>query len=269
MSELSDNILTIKTVRIVPFRTLINCLKDILIETNITFQKDGMTIMSLDKSHTILVHLHLEASKFEVYNCKKEKIIIGVNMHHFCKLISQIDTDDTLTLYIEDGDYYDGNVTYLSIKFENINIKQCITQKFKLIDPELEESAYPDVKYSSIINMLASDFQKIIRNLATISETVEIKSVGDELFFKSSGLFADTVVHRKESKGAMEFGLKQDSSKIIQGNFSLKNLCYFVKCTGLCDQIEVYLENDRPLIVKYDVSSLGSLKLCLGPLPNS
>ena len=34
-----NNILTIKTVQIAPFRTLMTALKDILIETNISFQK--------------------------------------------------------------------------------------------------------------------------------------------------------------------------------------------------------------------------------------
>ena len=37
-----DNILTIQTVQIAPFRTLMTALKDILLETNITFSKEGM-----------------------------------------------------------------------------------------------------------------------------------------------------------------------------------------------------------------------------------
>ena len=67
----------------------------------------------------------------------------------------------------------------------------------------------------------------------------------------------------------MGFILKQDSSKIIQGEFSLKNLGYFIKCTNLCSQIEIYLENDLPLVVKYDVASLGVIRLCLAAIPNS
>ena len=58
-------------------------LKDILLDTNITFSKDGMRIINMDKSHTILVYLFLKAENFEMYECKQEKIIIGVNMLHF------------------------------------------------------------------------------------------------------------------------------------------------------------------------------------------
>jgi proliferating cell nuclear antigen len=263
------NVLTIKTVQIAPFRTLMTALKDILLETNISFQPDGIRIINMDKSHTILVHLYLAASNFEFYECKKEKIIIGVNMFHLFKLINSIDNDDTLTIYIENADYYDGIVSHLALKFENGDIKQCKTQKLKLIEPEQDELEVPDVKFSSIINLPSADFQKIIRDLSCISDKLEIKSVGNELIFKCQGQFASAEIHRAESDGSMGFIVKQDSSKIIQGEFSLKNLGYFIKCTNLCSQIEMYLENDLPLVVKYDVASLGSIRLCLVPLPSS
>ena len=262
------NVLTIKTVQIAPFRTLMTALKDILLETNISFQPDGIRIINMDKSHTILVHLYLAASNFEFYECKKEKIIIGVNMFHLFKLINSIDNDDTLTIYIENADYYDGIVSHLALKFENGDIKQCKTQKLKLIEPEQDELEVPDVKFSSIINLPSADFQKIIRDLSCISDKLEIKSVGNELIFKCQGQFASAEIHRAESDGSMGFIVKQDSSKIIQGEFSLKNLGYFIKCTNLCSQIEIYLENDLPLIVKYDVASLGSIRLALVPLPS-
>ena len=81
----SKNVLEIKTVQIAPFRTLMTALKDILLETNITFQKDGMRIINMDKSHTILAHLFLDANKFEYYFCKYPKIVIGVNMFQLFK----------------------------------------------------------------------------------------------------------------------------------------------------------------------------------------
>ena len=68
-TETNNNVLTIKTVQIAPFRTLMAALKDILLETNITFKPDGIRIINMDKSHTILAYLHLEAENFEFYEC--------------------------------------------------------------------------------------------------------------------------------------------------------------------------------------------------------
>jgi|UniRef100_A0A6C0HNN0 proliferating cell nuclear antigen len=258
-------ILLIKTVQIAPFRTLMTALKDILIETNITFQKDGMRIVNMDKSHTVLVHLHLLSENFEYYECNKDKIIIGVNVFNLFKLISTVDTEDTLSIYIEDDDYNEGIVENLVLKFENKQKEQCKIQKLKLIEPEQEELAIPDVKFSSIINLPSSDFQKIIRDLNSISDKLEIKSVKSQLIFKCSGSYADVEIIRSESDG-MNF--VQKNNKVIQGEFSLKNLNYFIKCTNLCNQIQLFMENDLPLIIKYNVASLGEIKLGLAPLPS-
>ena len=269
----NKNILTIRTVQIAPFRTLMTALKDILLETNITFSKEGIKIINMDKSHTILAHLSLGANNFEFYECKKDKIIIGVNMFHLFKLINTIDNDDTLSIYIEEADYTDGIVKFLGLKFENGDIKQQKIQKLRLIEPDNEELDVPDVKFSSVLNLPSSDFQKIIRDLGCISDKIEIKSIatqdGAELIFRCTGGFAHAEIRRAESDGGMEFIQKQEVSKIIQGEFSLRNLSYFIKCTNLCSQIEIYLENDLPLVVKYNVASLGEIKLCLAPLPSS
>ena len=276
----NNYVLEMKTVQIAPMRTLMTALKDILLETNIMFSQEtvdsngkvspaGIRIINMDKSHTILAHLFLDALKFEHFYCKYPKIIIGVNMFHLFKLINSIDNDDTLTIYIEEEDYCDGIVEYLGLKFENGDIKQSKIQKLKLIEPDEEELDMPSVKFSSVINLPSSDFQKIIRDLSNISERLEIKSIGNELIFSCSGPFASCKIRRCESDGITEFIKKNEDSTVIQGEFSLKNLGYFIKCTNLCNNIEMFLENDLPLVVKYSVASLGEIKLCLAPLPSN
>ena len=279
MSNNSKYVLEMKTVQIAPVRTLMTALKDILLETNIIFNQEytdssgklipaGIRVINMDKSHTILAHLFLDALKFEHFYCKYPKIVIGVNMLHLFKLINTIDNDDTLTIYIEEKDYSDGIVEYLGLKFENGDIKQSKIQKLKLIEPDEEELDMPSVKFSSIINLPSTDFQKIIRDLSNISERLEIKSVGNELVFSCTGPFASCKISRSESDGITEFVKKCDDTSVIQGEFSLKNLSYFIKCSNLCNNIEMYLENDLPLVVKYNVASLGEVKLCVAPLPS-
>jgi proliferating cell nuclear antigen len=157
----------------------------------------------------------------------------------------------------------------LTLKFENSHINQCKTHRLKLIEPDPDELDYPEVHFSSIITLPSQDFQKIIRDLSGIYYKVEIKSVGTELIFKCVGAFATSEILRSEKDGSMKFEEHPDFSKIIQGEFSLKTLCYFIKCTNLCSQVELYLENDLPLVVKYGVSNLGEIKLCVTSIPYS
>lgn len=271
---MTNNILTIQTIQIGAIKTLMTALKDILLETNITINKTGIKIINMDKSHTILAHLNLYANNFETYECKMDKIIIGVNMMHLFKLINTIDNNDTLTIYIEEDDYNDGIVKYLGLKFENGEIKQQKIQKLRLIEPENEELEIPDVKFSSVLNIPSGDFQKIVRDLNCISDKIEIRSIssndGVELIFKCSGSFAQAEIRRSENEGTMNIiNSSTKVNKIVQGEYSLKNLSYFIKCTNLCNDIEIYLENNLPLVVKYNVASLGEIKLCLAPIPSN
>jgi proliferating cell nuclear antigen len=264
-----DRVLEIQSVQVSPIRNMITALKDVLTDASITFTDKGMKIINFDKTHTILVNVLLHANKFEHYRCDPDKIVVCANTLHLFKLISTMSNDDTLSIYIDKSDYHDGVVSHLGLQYENGDIKQFYTQKLRLIDPDTEELEMPNVEYSTVINMPTTDFQKIIRDMNGISDRIEIKSVGNDLIFSCDGNFASSRIYRTESDGNMNFINKPDASVVVQGEFSLKSLSHFIKCTPLCSNLEIYIGNDLPLIVKYDVASLGTMKLCLASLPSS
>jgi proliferating cell nuclear antigen len=263
-----NNVLTIKTVQIQPIRNIITAIKDILTDATITFTKEGIRIINFDKTHTILVNVMLYANKFEKYVCKPDKIVICANTLHLFKVISTMSNDDTLTMYIENSDYHDGVVSHLGLQYDNGDIRQCYSQKLRLLEPDAEELIVPDIVYSTIINLPSYDFAKICRDMNSISDRIEIRSIYSDLIFSCKGNFASTTIYRSESDGYTEFVHRPpDPSVVIQGVFSSKSLLQFIKCTPLCNQVEIYLSNNLPMIVSYAVASLGSIKLCLAPLP--
>lgn len=264
-----NNVLTIKTVQLQPIKNLVVALKDIIQDSTISFTAEGMKILNFDKTHTIFVNVNLYANRFEEFICIPEKIIICVNTQHLFKVISTMSNDDILTIYIEKDDYRDGIVSELGLQYDNGQIKQCYNQKLRLLEPDTEEMVIPDVEFSTIINLPTAYFQKIIRDLNGISDRLEIKSVGNDLFFSCQGSFAKSQIRRSESDGCLEFIQKPNHSVVVQGEFSLKSLSNFIKCSPLCANLEIYLGNNLPLIIKYNVACLGEIKLCLSPLPSS
>ena len=68
------------------------------------------------------------------------------------------------------------------------------------------------------------DFQKIIRDLGFLSDKVEIKSLDNELIFKCNGSFANVEISRSELNGSLDYKLKPDKKKIIQGVFFFKKI---------------------------------------------
>lgn len=263
-----DNVvMAFQTVRINPIRTLFSCLKEMLGSGNIIFKKEGFYMLEMDNTMIILVHLFMEATKLEYYICKKEKIVIGLKLDHFFKCINSFDTEKTLTICIENEDYSNGVVSCLTLVGQG-NGKTRV-KKIQLAEPENNEHECPDMDYSKIRTFSSPEFTKIIKHMSDISKTLEIKCVGNEIFFTGKGTMSSETDHRiPYNTENNEQDDDEDMTKIVQGVFSLKYLSLFVRCKDLCSQLELYLDNDVPLVIKYDVFNMGVLKLALNPSPN-
>ncbi len=273
--DTSKNVLTMQTIQIAPIRNLYSALKDLVPDVTMIIDKDGMKIINFDKNHTTLVAVKM---KFEKHECVPEKIVVCANSLHLFKLISNTSNDDLFSMYIEKEDYNEGSVSHLGLQYDNGKISQCNNYKLRLFEPEEEELDVPEVSYSAIIHMPSAGFQKIIRDLTGLSDRLKIESVGDDLIFSCEGQFAKSRIFRTEQKSessilddkmdAIRFRKKPDPSVVMCGEFPLKSLNNFIKCTPLSQNLEIYLENNLPLIVKYDIGSdMGDIKLCLSPLP--
>ncbi len=246
-------VLKVMTVQSAAIRILVEALKEILTDANIEFTSEGMKVVKMDSSHTVLVHLKLNAENFEYYECVRP-LTIGINMINFFKLIRTIGNDDTLTLFIEDD-----KMGVLGIRIENGDKNSVTNYKLHLMEIDEESISIPVARFESVITLPSIDFQKIVKDMSNLSDAIEIKSYGSKLIFSCTGDLAqqETII------GEAQFGISftEKSEGIVQGIFSAKHLVSFTKCTNLCNSIEMYLKNDYPLIIKYTCASLGSLKL--------
>jgi proliferating cell nuclear antigen len=253
----SDMLFRIRTVKAAPFRTLIEALKDILTEANIEFDSTGMKIMAMEGTHTILVHLFLEADRFDEWHCP-QKHILGVNMINLFKLVKTMSNNDSIVLYLRKS-------ATDKLGIEILNGEKQMTTRFSLnlIEIDVRPFQIPPVQFSSIITMPSVDFQKIIRDMHTLGETVEIQSASQELVFRCKGDYAEQeTIFSIGQNGLTQSKLPTD---IVQGNFVLKHFVLFTKCTSLCSDISLYLKNDYPIIVEYNVAGLGEIRLALAP----
>ena len=87
--NINDHSLNIKTEQAAAFRILIEALKEILTEANFIFDETGVKLMAMDSTHSILIHMKLDANSFEFFHCPN-KVVVGVNMLNFFKLIKII-----------------------------------------------------------------------------------------------------------------------------------------------------------------------------------
>ena len=63
--EDSNYLVNIKTVQSGAFRVLVDALKEILTDTNIIFDDNGIKLIATDNSHSVLIHMKLHSDRFE------------------------------------------------------------------------------------------------------------------------------------------------------------------------------------------------------------
>ena len=90
----------ISTVQASAFRILIEALKEILTEANFIFDETGIKVIAMDSSHTVLVHLKLNAPEFCSYYCEKQ-VVIGIGLMNMFKLMKTLNNNSVLTLFLD------------------------------------------------------------------------------------------------------------------------------------------------------------------------
>ena len=105
-----------------------------------------------------------------------------------------------------------------------------------------------------------------------IAETIEIRSIDKYLQLSCKGEFCtqETIIGVDNNYSV---NIKKNETNniddIIQGVFNLKYIAIFTKCTNLCQNVEIYLKQEYPLILSYDIANLGTIKLALSPEINN
>jgi proliferating cell nuclear antigen len=250
-----------KTAQTSAIRTLTDALKCILVEVSLMFDKDGIRMVTMDHTHTVLVHLRLHASKFEKfeYNAPSAKLVIGLNTDHLHRIIKTASNDDTITFYIEEEEQ-----NTLGILLEDGEKKQVTRYKLNLLDREDPVIDLPDTEFSTHITMPAMDFQKICRDMTLLGAKVaEIQNTGTTLTFSCKGHFASRTTIMGDSE--TEFSVRK-GHEIVAGTFSLPHLVLFTKCTNLCNTLEIHMKNGWFMMIRYVIANLGSIQLCLMPV---
>ena len=298
--ETDKKILHVMTEHTGPFKILIEVLKELLPEAILEFHKNndedhnvennedsssnsdsddsekksskkkdskkgGLRIMAIDSTRTVLIYLKLDSINFTEYKCTKDKLSLGVNMGYFHKLIKSMEKDDNLKLYVDKDD-----INHLGIIIDNPEKETTTKFKMNLMDLDEDNLEIPPAVFDARVVIPSVEFHKIMREMHGYAEFVEIKCANNKIIFKCKGDYAERETELRESENSIAVQYKKvddpNSVLIVQGIYELKHLVLFGKCTTLCNDIEIYMKNNYPLVIKYTVATLGRLLLCLTPV---
>jgi proliferating cell nuclear antigen len=250
--------LYLKSIQGNAIRTLFEVLKEIVHDVSLRVDPMGVKLLTLDGARCALVYMRLRADAFEEFRCEGQGFTLGVNMASMFKLVKTSGSHDTITMYMDDL-----TSNELGIKIQNAEKNSVTDFKLKLLDVDDEIISLPDVEFDNVITMPSAFFQRLCRDMLNLGDTMVIRSAGNQLVLGCNGDFARQETVIGEADAGMTMTAKTD--KTIEGRFSLKYLSLFCKATNLSNTIELFLKESYPLILKYNVASLGELRFCVAP----
>ncbi len=232
-------------------------------EQNKKKQIGGVVLKEVNKTGKILVFMRLDADKFDVYkyNYHKKKLTLGIDIGNLLKCLKCMSHFDAMTWLVDDED-----INKLIIILESVERKEKKTFKLNLMDIEEETYDISPIQFPYSITLPSADFHKYCKDMIASTEKIEIKATSKKLFFSGKGEIGSIEFEVGETNGGLQIvSTTNNTNEIVQGLFELKFLLIFTKCTNLCNQVTLFLKNDYPIIVTYQVAALGEIKLVLSP----
>ncbi len=258
MSE--EVLFNIRTLQGSVIKSLFDTLKEIIHDVVLTFDSTGIRISAMDGSKVSLVHLKLDAEAFEEYHCPKSHEI-GINVLNMFKLLRSAGSHDSILLR-----YLSSNPHVLEITVQNFDKNSITKFDMKLIEIDSVYIEVNDIDFDTIVTIPSNYFQRLCRDMSDITDYLRIIKKGDELSFNSDFESSTDFASQSTVIGNSNFNTIQTLDQADYDNkFSLKYITGFCKASGLSSVVELYLKESYPLILKYSVGSMGSLKFIIAP----
>jgi len=239
-------------------------LKDLVNEANFDCGSTGISLQAMDSSHVSLVSLFLRAEGFQQYRADRN-LSLGISLASLSKILKCAGNDDTITMKAEDsGDS-------VSFMFETPKQTRLSNFSLKLMDIDSEHLGIPDTEYKCIVKMPAGEFQRIVREISIIGDTVKIAASKDGVRFSVSGDMGSGSIMCKQNAAVDDEKDETVQIKLeeeVALTFALRYLNFFAKATPLAEQVTLKMSPDVPLVVEYkigDDSEMGHIRFYLAP----
>lgn len=224
-------------------------------------KKGGIVIKEVNKTITVLVYCKLDGFEEYTYNYHKNKLVIGVKLPNLLKCLKCMTHFDTMSWIIEEED-----MNKLVVILESTERNEKKVFKLNLMDLDDEKYEIEPIEFPYKLTLPSADFHKYCKDMASVmANKMEIQCTSNMVFFAGKSDIGTVDFQVGESIGGLQIEVNADKNEIVQGNFELKYLTIFTKCTNLCNEVKLFLKNDYALVVRYQVAALGEIKLVLSP----
>ncbi len=231
-------------------------------QINLMINPDTFHIQGMDKSHVCLFDLTLNAEWFSYYKVN-EKYNICFDTANFHAIISIKSDDQYLVFRIEDGQTDVMTIEVLSDP-DNYSKKSDYNKYFSLplIEYEYEELSIPSTEYDAEIAISSKSLTDMLSQLMNFGQDIIIHCTEKCVDFETKGDKANMRVNVL-TEDLNSYGIVEGEEIKLTYNLSyISKLCITNKLSA---DIELFLSNERPMKIKYDLGENSVLSIYIAP----
>mmetsp|Transcript_5000 Transcript_5000/g.6212 ORF Transcript_5000/g.6212 Transcript_5000/m.6212 type:complete len:291 (+) Transcript_5000:65-937(+) len=273
------------------FKKIVQAISDLVTEGNFQVDSEHISFQGMDSSHVSLVSLTLYKDGFKLYRCDRN-IILGINFNSLNKILKCMDNNSKLMLKAQD----DGDIIY--IYFENNESNIISNFELKLMEIDNEQLGIPETNYNINIKLSSVLFNKIIKDLSLLGDsvTISVSKLGVKFIVNADigngEIHLNGSIKKLKSENDDDTDMKESNDNdgdndddidaidddIIDGDkvlitmnddasqtFSIKYLVNFCKATNLSKTVLLSMDNQVPLMITYKINDLGNIRYYLAP----
>ena len=243
------------------FKKIFDAVKELVNEGNFDCSQNGIAMQAMDSSHVALVALMLRSEAFQPFRCDRP-MSLGMSFSTLTKILKCASNDDSITMFSENE-----KPDRLGLIFEDPKNDKVSEYEVKLITLDSEHLSIPDQKFQAQVKLASSEFQKIIRDLGSIGDTITVEVDKGSVTFKTTGSDGSGTVKLRPPSDLDEsaFPLEIDLDAPVTLGFSTKYLSNVTKATPLSSTVQLSLMEGAPMLVEYLMEDVGYIRFYLAP----
>ena len=224
-------------------------------------------ILTSDATQAMITHIRLNGSSFKKFDIRPDKYSVGLNIDELCKYLKTVHKESVMHIHVDSDD-----VQYISFNAVQENGAYECKCDLRVLNLTNKKDRKIEVDASMLIRINCNAFHSACKSLGQFAQYIEITCDPTQLVITcKGGMSNQSRTFKSNNNGIINIRTldkddeKDDIPNIIRLQFDVKYINTMNKCTDLCEDMEIYLNNDSVMWLKYGIDEKGVMIVGIAP----
>jgi len=214
--------------------------------------KDGISLLSPDRTMVSVTDLKILSSAFDEYNVEADESL-GLNMANFAALLKRLKSGDKLALEST------GKANRLKMTVSGNGIR---TFEVPLIDVKMEKPPIDQLQFNTKVELDSSIIEEGIADAEIIGDSVVLEAGPESFKMHAKGDVSSAQLELAKGNKCL---LKLDVKGAAKAQYPLEYLKKMIKANKLAKQLVLEFGTDYPMRMSFKALDKMSLSFILAP----